>query len=83
MRKDGNLGLTRGGVEPGRARAACGRRNRHRKRPEAGGESCFIRKKPESGDGRSIRSSESRGEAEKTDLGSQSQKTNEQNNERL
>lgn len=83
MRKDGNLGLTRGGVEPSRAQAACGRRNRHRKRPEAGGESRFIGKMLESGDGRTIRSSESRGEAVETDLGSQSQKLNEQNNEGL
>lgn len=47
---------------------SCGWGNRNRERPEAGRESHFIRKMPESGDGRTI--SESQGEAVKTDLGS-------------
>lgn len=48
---------------------SCGWGNRKRERPEAGRESHFIRKMPESGDERTIRSNESQGEAVKTDLG--------------
>ncbi len=48
---------------------SCGWGNRKRERPEAGRESHFIRKMPESGDERTIRPNESQGEAVKTDLG--------------
>lgn len=58
----------RGGVEE--LGLGCGRDNRKRKRPEAGSQCSFIRKMPESGDGRTIRPSESQGEAVKTDLSS-------------
>ena len=57
------------GVEPRESRDAVVA-GAKRERPEAGRESHFIRKMPESGDGRTIRPNESQGEAEKTDLGS-------------
>lgn len=63
-------GTEAGRAESSGAEAACGRRGRRRKRPEAGGESHFIRKMPESGDGGTIRTSESWREAVKADLGS-------------
>lgn len=70
-REEENLGIEkereggRGGVEG----HSCGWGNRKRERPEAGRESHFIRKMPESGDERTIRPNESQGEAVKTDLG--------------
>lgn len=48
---------------------SCGWCNIKRERPEAGRESHFIRKMPESGDERTIRPNESQGEAVKTDVG--------------
>lgn len=76
---DGKSRTTRGGepgkseeergVEQRRAGTVVAGANRKRGRPEAGRESHFIRKMPESGDERTIRPNESQGEAVKTDLG--------------
>lgn len=62
-----NLGIE--GWSRGELGHTCGGASRKRERPEAGRESHFIRKMPESGDGRTIRPNESQGEAVKTDLG--------------
>lgn len=66
-----NLGREkkREGWSRGESGHSCGWGNRKRGRPEAGRESHFIRKMPDSGDGRTIRPNESWGEAVKTDLG--------------
>lgn len=57
------------GWSRGESGHSCGSGNRKTERPEAGRESHFIRKMPESGDERTITPSESQGEAVKTDLG--------------
>lgn len=70
--KEENLGLEKE-RERGERREGWSREefwcNRKRERPEAGRESHFIRKMPESGDERTIRPNESQGEAVKTDVG--------------